>query len=102
MKKLLFAVCCVSFIGLSFTNVENAEISEVKTEVVVGSSFKLVNDTGGKVKIYTGSGYVSLNSGGGSTSIACNIGKDVSANGSYIFTISNDHCGRTIKLSNYM
>lgn len=78
-----------------------------KTEITTTfASFKLVNDTGDKVRIHTGSGFVSLNKGG-STSITCNTGKEVrwaksGKKGDVIFKISSDHCGKTIKLSKFL
>ncbi|MGK0386072.1 MAG: hypothetical protein ACI849_000679 [Patiriisocius sp.] len=81
-----------------------SEISTISLETNVAlASFKLVNDTGEKVSIHTGSGFVSLNKGG-STSITCNKGKEVrwaksGKKGKVIFKISGDHCGKTLKLS---
>ncbi|EDM44457.1 hypothetical protein SCB49_05490 [unidentified eubacterium SCB49] len=84
------------------TEVQNVEINNTEA-VVTLASFKLINDTGDKVSIYTGTGFVSLNNGS-STSITCNTGKEVrwaksGKKGDVIFKISSDHCGKTLKLS---
>lgn len=72
-------------------------------EATMVASIKLINDTGKKVSIHTGSGFVSLNKGG-STSITCNKGKEVrwadsGKKGAVIFKIGSEHCGKTLKLS---
>lgn len=102
MKILVLAFSMFSFLFFS----ENKNISEektTKTAVVIGSSFKLINDTKEKVSIYTGTGFVSLNKGA-STSVGCNIGKEVrwaskGKKGKVIFKIEDSHCGKTLKLS---
>ncbi|QIE59831.1 hypothetical protein G5B37_09715 [Rasiella rasia] len=107
MKALSIAIAFffVAALQVSETATANTEIN--KTEIVTPfASFKLINDTGDKVSIHTGSGFVSLNKGG-STSITCNKGKEVrwaksGKKGSVIFKISGDHCGKTIKLSEYL
>lgn len=75
-------------------------------EKVVSSSFSLINDTKDKVSIHTGSGFVSLNKGA-KTSIGCNAGKEVrwgneGKKGDVIFKITDDMCGKTLKLSDLM
>jgi hypothetical protein len=74
--------------------------------VSMASSFKLINDTGSKLRIHTGSGIVSLNNGS-STSVTCNPGKKVyTADGGtkdkFLFKVSSSHCGSSIKLSSVM
>lgn len=83
-------------------NVDN----ETKTEVATGESFKLINDTKAKISIHTGTGFVSLEKGS-STSIGCNVGKEVrfadsGKKGDVIFEIEESMCGKTIKLSEYI
>ena len=73
------------------------------TEVVVGESFSLINDSKDKISIHTGTGFVSLNKGS-KTSIGCNVGKEVrwaneGKKGDVIFKITADMCGKTLKLS---
>jgi hypothetical protein len=101
MKKLTLVVATIATISLmSFTiNDNNEKNTSENTEV--SSSFKLVNDTGEKVKISHKGGSVSLNNGG-STSISCDEGKEISVNGKVTFEVSSDMCGKTIKLSKYM
>ena len=102
MKVVLLAFSLFSLLFFS----ENKNVSEEnksKIEVVIGSSFKLINNTKNKVSIYTGTGFVSLNKGS-STSISCNVGKEVrwankGKKGNVIFKIESKHCGKTIKLS---
>lgn len=106
MKVIIITLSLCSALFFSETpNVSenNQPKIEVKSEVVIGSSFKLINDTKSKVSIYTGTGFVSLNKGS-STSISCNTGKEVrwaskGKKGDVIFKIESKHCGKTIKLS---
>lgn len=74
-------------------------------EYAMSSSFTLINDTKEAVSIHTGSGFTTLNKGS-KTSISCNVGKEVrwaekGAKKGLIFKITNDMCGKTIKLSQY-
>ncbi|WP_432412366.1 hypothetical protein [Rasiella sp. SM2506] len=107
MKALSIAIAFFFVAALHIPTTANANHEITKSEIVTPiASFKLVNDTGDKVSIYTGSGFVSLNKGG-STSITCNTGKEVrwaksGKKGDVIFKISSDHCGKTVKLSEYL
>lgn len=79
----------------------------VVSENVLASSLKIINDTDQDIRIHTGSGHVMLNHGGGSTSVSCEPGKKISySNGSkplgLIFTIEENMCGKTVKLSTYI
>mgnify|MGYP000666347512 CR=1 FL=1 len=106
MKVLLVTLSLFSTLFFSETKnttKDNQPKVEATTKAIVGSSFKLINDTKDKVSIYTGTGFVSLNKGS-STSISCNTGKEVrwankGKKGSVIFKIESKHCGKTIKLS---
>lgn len=78
-----------------------------ETSVVAVESMKIVNDTDNDVRIHTGSGVVNLTSGGGSTSITCEVGNKIytAPNGSkkdLIFEVTSDMCGETVKLSKYL
>ncbi len=94
----------------TLTMVNYAVGTPVKTtEMVYGvnSSVKIVNDTDNDIKIHTGSGVVSLNANGGSTSISCNAGTKIytAPNGSkkdFIFEIDESMCDKTVKLSKYL
>lgn len=103
MKSITAILLVVLFSSFSApTNVKDGEINN-REATITFASFKLVNDTGEKVSIYTGTGFVSLNNGS-STSITCNTGKEVrwaksGRKGDVIFKISSDHCGKTLKLS---
>ena len=105
MKSLTILFFLVATLQVSTTSLANNDVNSVEVVTPV-ASFKLVNDTGDKVSIYTGSGFVSLNKGS-STSISCNTGKEVrwankGKKGDVIFKISSDHCGKTIKLSKFL
>jgi hypothetical protein len=70
------------------------------------SSFKLVNDTGSKVSVHTGSGIANLNNGS-STSVTCRPGKKVYTASSgtkdkFLFKVTSSQCDTTIKLSSVM
>lgn len=74
--------------------------------VSFASSFKLVNDTGSKISIHTGTGVANLNKGS-STSITCKIGKKIytasrGTKDKFLFKVSSSHCGKTVKLSSEM
>lgn len=77
--------------------VENAYV-----EANSGDGITLINDTPNKLKIHTGTGEVTLNARGGKTSFSCTKGKTVKADGVVIFKVSEDMCGKTIKLSEYI
>ena len=103
MKKVILVI--VAVIGLmSFNVISNSTIEKNSVkELEVGSGIYLINDTKGKVSIYTGTGFVSLNRGS-KTSISCKVGKEVrwankGRKGDVIFKIESKHCGKTLKLS---
>lgn len=103
MKTLLLVLATFTFSLSSFTTID---YKEIKTEISIGSSFSLINDTKEKVSIHTGTGFVSLNKGS-KTSIGCNVGKEVrwaesGKKGDVIFKITKDMCGETLKLSGLM
>ena len=103
MKKVIVILAILSLGLASFTTID---YKEIKTEISIGSSFSLINDTKEKVSIYTGTGFVSLNKGS-KTSIGCNVGKEVrwaesGKKGDVIFKITKDMCGETLKLSKLM
>lgn len=104
---LTLSLCSTLFFSeTKNTSINNPPKIEVKSEAIIGSSFKLINDTKNKISIYTGTGFVSLNKGS-STSISCNIGKEVrwaskGKKGDVIFKIESKHCGKTLKLSQVM
>lgn len=105
--KYLYLVL-ISFCLFSFTpphEVHTDDGTETLNEISV-ASFSLVNDTKEKVRIYTGSGFVSLNKGS-KTSITCNTGKEVrwgtdGKKGAVIFKITSEMCGKTVKLSKHL
>lgn len=102
MKKIILLSSFVVLTSFgTITKTENT--SSVKTEIVVGESFSLINDSKDKISIHTGTGFVSLNKGS-KTSIGCNVGKEVrwaneGKKGDVIFKITADMCGKTLKLS---
>lgn len=104
MKKLIMLVA-LSFCAFSFVETTQSPDS-VKSEMLVSSSFTLINDTKEAVSIHTGTGFTTLNKGS-KTSIGCNVGKEVrwadkGKKGGLIFKIKSDMCGKTIKLSEYV
>lgn len=105
MKKM---VLCFGLVVLSsFGSFDNSAFKKDNSkEIVVESSFSLINDTKDKVTIHTGTGVVSLNKGS-KTSIGCNVGKKVcwaekGVKKEVIFEITDDMCGKTLKLSELM
>mgnify|MGYP000415695237 CR=1 FL=1 len=110
MKTLFLSLLTVAFM-MSFNSNQDASnndssINIEAVEAPMGSSFKLLNDTGSKIRIHTGSGVVTLNNRS-STSISCNNGRKIytSPNGNkgdFIFEVDDSMCGKTIKLSKYL
>ena len=107
MKKSILILGAFAFLlAGSSTSFAGEPVKTIETEESTGSSFKLINDTGDKISIHTGSGFVSLNKGG-STSISCNVGKEIrfaesGKKGDVIFEIESSHCGKTLKLSDFL
>ncbi len=96
----------MSFYSNQSVKTTNHSIKIEATVAPNASSFKLVNDTGSKIRLHTGSGVVSLNNGS-STSISCNNGRKIytAPNGSkdeFIFEVDDSMCGKTVKLSKYL
>lgn len=105
--KTLFLVCAVVVLS-AFTSIEKPLVinDQPSFETATFASFSLVNDTKEKVSIHTGSGFVSLNKGS-KTSITCKKGKEVrwaesGKKRDVIFEITDDMCGKTIKLSKFL
>ena len=103
MKTLLISIYFV-VIGLNVVNINKTE--SVLKKVTLEKSFTLINDTKEKVSIHTGTGFVSINKSG-KTSVGCNIGKEVrwtknGKKGDVIFKITNEMCGKTLKLSTFL
>lgn len=103
MKKIILMLAVVGTFSFAFANEITNQPSggEHKAEIS-GKKITLINDTSEKLKIHTGSGSVSLNPRGGKTSFSCNPGKKVKADGKVIFKVTDDMCGKTIKLSKYL
>ncbi|WP_338790126.1 hypothetical protein V9L05_04485 [Bernardetia sp. Wsw4-3y2] len=104
--SLLMMACMMSFYSNQSVKTTNHSIKIEATVAPNASSFKLINDTGSKIRIHTGSGVVSLNNGS-STSISCNNGRKIytAPNGSkddFIFEVDDSMCGKTVKLSKYL
>lgn len=92
---------------MSFSSNQNVEINNSSIEETAPkASFKILNDTGSKISIYTGTGYVTLNNGS-KTSVTCNTGKKVYTASSgtkddFLFEIKSSMCGETVRLSDYL
>lgn len=100
---LLLALCLTVSSQAIEPPVASAEDTE---EVAPLSSVKILNDTGEKISIHTGSGVVSLYDGR-STSVDCKTGKKIhlaerGMKRDFIFEIKSSHCGETVKLSEYL
>jgi hypothetical protein len=103
--SVVMVVFMMSFYGNQETKTTNSIIKIEATPM--GGYFKLVNDTKNDIRIHTGSGVVTLNHGGGSTSIKCNTNAKIhtAPNGSkkdFIFQVDESMCDKTIKLSAYL
>lgn len=69
-------------------------------------NLKLINDTGSKISVHTGSGIANLNKGS-STSFSCKPGKKIytaksGTKENFLFKVSSSHCGTSVKLSSVM
>ena len=62
----------------------------------------LLNDTGNKLSVHTGTGTTSLNANGGKTSFSCKVGKSIKVEGKEVFKVTEKMCGETVKLSTYL
>jgi hypothetical protein len=99
MKKIAIITlsCALVFGTFSFMSSNNNT-----PEVVLSSSFKLINDTGNSVKLKHKGGSMTLNKGG-STSLSCTrTGNDIYIDGKKLHTVSSSDCGKTIKLSTWI
>lgn len=102
-SKLLFGMAMVSAMTLATANVTFAAKPKTSSSKDVNAEkIKLVNDTDKKINIHTGTGSVTLNPRGGSTSFTCDPGKSIKADGKEIFKVTEQMCGQTIKLSAYL
>jgi hypothetical protein len=110
MKTFFISVVMVVFM-MSFYDNQKTKITStsIKIEATTtgGSYFKLVNDTKETIRIHTGTGVVTLNNGGGSTSIRCNTNAKIhtAPNGNkkdFIFQADDSMCDKTIRLSDYL
>ncbi len=102
LALMLVTLCSLYTVNSFVTPIINDEIELNKPSMV-----KVVNDTKKTIKIHTGSAHVSLNNGGGSTSVSCETGRKISySDGSKptgtIFVIDETMCGKTVKLSTYI
>lgn len=106
MKRLILITLTLSVLTMAGFAIGNP----VKSNEVIyslGGSVKILNDTDNEMKIHTGSGVVTLNANGGSTSISCNVGTKIytAPNGSkkdLLFEIDDSMCDKTVKLSKYL
>ena len=103
MKKIFLSFMFIGAMTLSFAG-NGEDKNENKTETVEfkGGKLTIVNDTDTKYRIHTGFGETTLNPRGGKTTVTCSPGKTVKADGKAIFKVTDDMCGETIKLSEYL
>lgn len=106
MKKIILIVVAASTLALANFAIGTPVPSNEMT-FGINSSVKILNDTDNELKIHTGSGVVTLNANGGSTSISCNVGTKIytAPNGTkkdLIFEIDESMCDKTVKLSKYI
>ncbi len=102
-RPIIFLAAFLLFVGIA----PSATAFHVSEFGIGKGSVKIVNDTKQDVHLYTGTGHVKLNHGGGSTSVSCEDGKEIcfsnkGKKGGVIFTINSSMCGKTIKLSQYL
>ncbi len=109
MKTFFVSLVFVAFMMSFYSNQDTKTTTRpIKIEATpMGSYFKLVNDTKETIRIHTGTGVVTLNNGGGSTSIRCNTNAKIhtAPNGTkkdFIFQADESMCDKTIKLSAYL
>lgn len=100
-NKFLIGIAIISSFSLASTRIAIAA-KAISSKEVNAEKIKLVNDTEKKVNVHTGTGSVTLNPRGGSTSFTCNPGKAIKADGKEIFKVTEKMCGQTIKLSSYL
>ncbi|WP_291727141.1 hypothetical protein [Bernardetia sp.] len=107
MKNVFLSLAFLASVSLiSFTSPTSNNTSKGSETFAPKGSFKILNDTGSKLSIYTGSGYVTLNNGS-STSVSCNTGKKVytaskGTKDDFLFEIESSMCGTTVRLSDYL
>lgn len=89
MKKSVLSI--VAFLILSITS-----------SFAGDGNITLLNDTGNKLSVHTGTGTTSLNANGGKTSFSCKVGKSIKVDGKEIFKVTEKMCGETVKLSTYL
>lgn len=102
MKKIILAIAFVGAFTFSFAGNGEGEDPKVETVEFKGGKLTILNDTDTKYRIHTGFGETTLNPRGGKTSVTCSPGKTVKADGKAIFKVTDDMCGETIKLSDYL
>ncbi len=104
MKKVMIAVFALGIMGtVAATNEVNTnDENETIVTPAEGGRYTILNDTDEKVKIHTGYGTTTLNPRGGRTSVSCEPGKKVKIDGKVIYEVSDDMCGETVKLSEYL
>ncbi len=104
MKKLILSSLLLLAIGGNVIGNYGFSVNPIEliSTNVVGDNITLINDTPNAIKVHTGSGEVTLNPKGGKTSFSCNPGKQVKCDGVVAFKVTEDMCGTTIKLSQYV
>ncbi|OJJ18162.1 hypothetical protein BKI52_25365 [marine bacterium AO1-C] len=106
LKIFTLVALVATLASFTFANKSANKTEETKVEASY-AFFKLVNDTNQKIRIHTGSGVVSLNKRGGSTSITCKPGRKIytaprGTKDKFIFKVTSSMCGKTVKLSKYL
>ena len=89
MKKSVFSIIALLIFSMSSSFAGDGNIT-------------LLNDTGNKVSVHTGTGTTSLNANGGKTSFSSKLGKYIKVEGKEIFKVTEKICGETVKLSTYL
>lgn len=98
-------LCSLLLAGTTFAGNETIQLKDFTFNSV--ESLKIVNDTDDDIRIHTGSGTVTLTRRGGSTSITCKAGTKIhtapdGVKKDLIFTVEDEMCGKTVKLSEYL
>jgi len=86
----------------SFLSLTLISILSISTSLAGGGNLTLLNDTGNKLSVHTGTGSTTLEARGGKTSFSCKVGKSIKVEGKELFKVTENMCGEIVKLSTYL
>lgn len=101
LRKTSLSIAIIAFatmsMGFGLSSNRSSETPEASS-----STFKVVNNSGEKVKLKHKGGEVSLNNGG-STSLSCkNEGNKIYIDGEHVHSVSTDDCGKVFKVKDWL